>query len=264
MQTMFVVGEALNLRSAPDSSADNRVGSLYLTQPVEVLGDAGNGWAHIKAKVSGTQKEGFVVQRFLRPAVTPNREALIASVSREFLRFKHGLGKEHVAPFAGFVGEMWKAIGNNSLDGTDRDVPWSAAAISFMVQNAGNAYKGFRFAPAHSKFIHHAIRARINGDISVPFWGFRLHEQRPQIGDIVARDNPGIGPVVNFDVAKSLDSYRSHTDIVVHIDSAKQRLLAIGGNLSDSVGIAFYDLAPGDFLADTNNTFALLRNRTDD
>jgi hypothetical protein len=86
---------------------------------------------------------------------------------------------------------------------------------------------------------------------------------RPQIGDIVVRDNPAFAPAVTFDVAARLDSYRSHSDIVVAIDSANQRLLAIGGNLGDSVGIAVYDLAPGDFLGETRHTFALLRNRTD-
>jgi hypothetical protein len=30
------------------------------------------------------------------------------------------------------------------------------------------------------------------------------------------------------------------------------------------MGISVYDLAPGDFLAGTRHTFALLRNRTDD
>jgi hypothetical protein len=196
--------------------------------------------------------------------VTPHREALIASVNREFMRFDHGLGKENVAPFSGFVGEMWRALDINNLDGTDRDVPWSAAAISFMVRSAGAAYSKFQFAAAHSKYVHQAIRARINGDKTVPFWGFRLNEMRPQIGDIVARDNPDFAPVVTFDVAAQLDSYRSHSDVVVHIDSEHQRLLAIGGNVSDSVSISVYDLAPGDFLADTQHTFALLHNRTDD
>lgn len=180
------------------------------------------------------------------------------------MRFDRGLGKEHIAPFSGFVGEMWRAIGNNKLDGTDRDVPWSAAAISFMVRHGGNAYKKFRFAPAHSKFIHHAIQARIGQDMTAPFWGFRLNERRPQIGDIVVRDNPTFAPAVTFDVAAGLDSFRSHTDIVVQIDSERQRLLAIGGNVSNSVSISVYDLAPGDFLSNSQHTFALLHNRTDD
>jgi hypothetical protein len=50
----------------------------------------------------------------------------------------------------------------------------------------------------------------------------------------------------------------------VHIDSEGQKLIAIGGNVSDSLAISEYDLAPGDFLASTGHTFALLVNRADD
>jgi hypothetical protein len=47
------------------------------------------------------------------------------------------------------------------------------------------------------------------------------------------------------------------------VDSERQRVLTIGGNVSHSVGVTFYDLAPGDLLAPTKNVFALLRNITD-
>lgn len=78
------------------------------------------------------------------------------------------------------------------------------------------------------------------------------------------RDNPDVAPNVNFDVAAASDSYRSHSDIVVCIQSDKQRLLAIGGNLSHSVRVAIYPLASGDYLSDEKHAFAVLRNRTDD
>lgn len=264
MATMFVDVESLNFRKSPSEAAGTKIGSLFLTQKVETLGEEPGGWARVRAAVDGSQREGFVAGRFLRAPETPNREALVASVGREYMRFDRGLGRESVRPFAGFVGEMWKAIGNDNLDGTDTGVPWSAAAISFMVRNAGPAYANFRFAAAHSKFVHHAIQAREEEDTTVPFWGYRLNEMRPRIGDIVVRDNPDHGPNVDFDIAARLDSYRSHSDIVVRIDSAKQRLLAIGGNVGQSVSVAVYDLAAGDFLDDTRHTFALLRNRTDD
>lgn len=264
MASHFVAVEALNFRSEPRAAAETWMGTLFLGQPVEHLAAADDGWVRCRAALDGSEREGFVAGRFLRPPLGPGREALVASVHREFMRFARGLGKEHIAPFSGFVGEMWQALDLPHLDGTDRDVPWSAAAISFMVRNAGTRYGGFRFAAAHSKYIHQAIRARLDNDRSVPFWGFRLDEVKPRIGDIVARDNPEFGPVVTFDVAAQLDSYRSHTDVVMQIDSANQRLLAIGGNVGHSVAIAPYDLAPGDFLAGTHHTFAILRNMTDE
>ena len=186
----------------------------------------------------------------------------MTSVHTEWMRFRRGTGLEHVEPFSEFVGEMWQKLGLN-LDGTDRDQPWSAAAVSFMVRNAGTKYRKFKFAASHSKYIHHAINAREAEDTSVPFWGFRLDELKPEVGDIVCRDNPEFAPSVNFDVASALDSYRSHCDIIMKVDLANQRILAIGGNVSQSVNIAVYDLAAGDLLAGTQHVFALLHNITD-
>ena len=128
---------------------------------------------------------------------------------------------------------------------------------------AGTKYRKFKFAASHSKYIHHAIKAREAEDASVPFWGFQLDEFKPQVGDIICKDNPDFAPAVNFDVARQLDAYRSHCDIIVKINSPGQRVLAIGGNVDHSVKIAIYDLAPGDLLAGTQHVFALLRNITD-
>lgn len=266
MSTMYVVAESLNVRSTPESTENNIIGRLYITQPVELLAEANSGWVEVQADntdpgVQGTIR-GYVSMNFLRQPTSANREALIASVSREFFRFARGKGEEHLPPYSGYVGEMWNAIGIN-LDGTDKDTPWSAAAVSFFVKNAGNAYKKFNFAAAHSKFVNHAIKARESKNTKAPFWGYRLHEIRPNIGDIVARDNPSFPPEVTYEIAAKIDSYRSHTDVIVHVDSAQRRAIAIGGNVSDSVGLSYYDLAPGDFLDNTKHTFALLRNMTD-
>jgi hypothetical protein len=262
MADMYVDIESLNLRSSPNSLEDNIIAKLYLTQKVRVGDSSSPGWVECRATVGDDILDGFVASKYLRQPLSRNREKLIASVREEYVRFKRGLGKEYNQPFAGYVGEMWEAIGLH-LDGTDTDQPWSAAAISFMVKNAGSAYSEFRFAAGHSKFIYDAIKARNEGDESKPFWGFRLHEVRPEIGDIVGRDNPDYEPVVNYDVAEHLESYRSHSDVVVRIDTENNKLIGIGGNVSDSVGTATYDLAPGDFLAPTRHTFVILKNITD-
>jgi hypothetical protein len=253
----------LNFRSQPELDPANIRGQLFLLQTVDVLGPAQNGFMPCTATIGGAQLQGFASAKFLRPMLTPQREALLDQVHIQHERFKRGLGQEHRPPFAGFVGEMWRAIGM-SLDGTDRDQPWSAAAISFMVRNAGPAYARFRFAAAHSKFTHEAIQARRREDREAPFWGRALFEVRPQPGDIVVRDNPDFAPSVDFEFAAHSDSYRSHSDIVVHVDSEGQKLIAIGGNVSQSVAIAEYKLAPGDFLSPAGQTFALLVNRADD
>jgi hypothetical protein len=263
MVDMIVNVESLNFRSRPQVAPDTLKGQVFLGQRLTRVEDADTeGWVSCRAEIEGAEDTGFVKKEHLRNPLSRSREALVESVHREWMRFDRGTGLEHVQPFSDFVGEMWRKIGLD-LDGTDRDQPWSAAAISFMVRNAGAKYRKFKFAPSHSKYIHHAIAARDAEDTSVPFWGFRINELKPEVGDIVCRDNPEFAPAVTFDVARQLDSYRSHCDIIMKIDSPNQRVLAIGGNVSHSVNIAVYDLAPGDLLAGTRHVFALLRNMTD-
>lgn len=264
MPDKYVDVAALNFRSEPRVSDDTRIGTVFLAQPVtDVIESDEEGWVSCTASINGNEANGFVSARFLRSPLSESRERLIAAVFKEWMRFERGLGLEHHEPFFKFVGEMWAAISLDHLDGKDRGVPWSAAAISFMVRNAGTGYENFRFAAAHSRYIHQSIQARLNNDASVPFWGFPLHEVKPEIGDIICRDNPTHGANVDFDFASQSDSYRSHTDIVVRIDSANNKFFAIGGNVSHSVNIATYDLAPGDFANSTRHTFAIMKNITD-
>ena len=256
---MHVDAEALNLRSEPEISPETRLGILHLCQPVDVLGQAeAPGWVRLSAELDGRMREGVVSARFLRAPTADAREALIAQAIREWLRFEKGLGREFNDPFAGFVGEMWQAIGM-SLDGRDRDVPWSAAAISFMVRNAGQTfapYRNFRFAAAHARYIHDAIVKRRADDAGAPFWGFRLHERRPELGDMVCRWRE---TERDFDDAAVSDAFKSHCDIIVRITA--DEVFAIGGNVSHSVSITRYDKTPSGFLADSNNVFAHLVNR---
>src|SRR5262245_12770354 len=135
MATMYVTAESLNLRAQPTADQDNRIGSLPLMHKVETLDQATPPeWIKVRAEIDAQPVEGFVLRKFLRNPLATNHEALIAAVHTEYMRFNRGLGKEHISPFSGFVGEMWRAIGVDNLDGTDTDVPWSAAAISFMVR----------------------------------------------------------------------------------------------------------------------------------
>jgi hypothetical protein len=256
---MHVDTEALNLRSEPDISPETRLGILHLCQPVDVLEQTESpGWVRVSAELDGRTQEGVVSGRFLRAPASDAREALIAQAIREWLRFEKGLGREFNDPFAGYVGEMWQAIGM-SLDGRDRDVPWSAAAISFMVRHAARSfsrYQNFRFAAAHARYIHDSIVRRQANDATAPFWGFRLHERRPELGDLVCRWRE---TERDFDDAAVSDTFKSHCDIIVRITA--DEVFAIGGNVNHSVGITRYDKTPSGFLAGSNNVFAHLVNR---
>jgi hypothetical protein len=261
----FVDIEALNLRSAPLISPETRIAILHLGQEVDELGPASEpGWVKIKASVGGSMKTGVVKaeingQITMRKPVSAQREALVSEAISEWLRFEKGQGQEHQAPFFKFVGEMWQAI-NLNLDGRDRDQFWSAAAISFMVRNAGKTvpkYKKFKFAPAHSKYMHDSIAKRKNDDTKAPFWGFRLHEVRPEIGDIACkwRETPR-----DFEDAEASDSFKSHTDIIVSVQP--DFVLAIGGNVGNSVNITRYKKTGAGFLAPQDAVFMHMVNRT--
>jgi hypothetical protein len=159
---------------------------------------------------------------------------------------------ENEDPFFLFIGEMWQALGAD-FDGKDRDVPWSAAFISFVVRNAG--YQGFRFAAAHSRYIHDAIVKRRQGVAEAPFWGFRLSEHRPELGDLVCQWR-----IVSqtFDGAAIEESFKSHCDVVVELKDTFVR--AIGGNVKESVFMKTYSLDSDGFLKNSKNVFAILRN----
>lgn len=258
---MYVDVLSLNFRSTPDTGPASKLGVLHLGHPIEVTGPVdAMGFVPVMVMVDGGQHRGFLAARFLRNTVSDTREALIAQAVHEWGRFRRGLGKENTEPFYRFVGEMFRAVGYD-LDGRDRDVPWSAAAISFMVRNAGPAYAEFRFAIAHARYIHDSIRKREAGDRKSPFWGFRLHERRPQLGDIICRWRE---TEIDFETARHRDDYKSHCDIIVKIDSLQNGLLAIGGNIGHSVSITRYDLTSGDFLRDSDGVFALVANMTDE
>ncbi|MFG5409230.1 DUF2272 domain-containing protein [Piscinibacter sakaiensis] len=266
---MYVNVEALNLRNSPGPvSPATFKARLPLGCAVDVTGPAQDGWLPVKT-LTGTRSQAGFVKALLPPSEPTGgielpslrepageaREALVAAAVRQWERFRFGQGLEHESPFYRYVGEMWAAIGLPH-DGKDRDIPWSAAAISFMVRDAAArfpSYAGFKFAAAHARYIHDAIRRA--GKADAPFWGVRLHERMPEIGDLVARSRE---EPISFDHAKASDAFKSHTDIVVSV--RPDEVLAIGGNVSHTVGITRYAKTPAGFLQPSKGVFALLVN----
>lgn len=267
MATRLVDVEALNLRASAGVEPGNRIAVLHLGQPVEPLESAVSGWQKVRTEVDAQAQQGFVKLQLtgaggsatertsLRDELSPEREALVAAAVSQWKRFRYGLARETEDPQFRFIGEMWQAIGLPH-DGLDTDIPWSAAAISFMVRQASGAapkYGHFKFAANHSRYIHDAIKR--HGDPQAPFWGTRISAQRPQIGDIVARwrEVP-----VSFDTAATHSAFKSHTDIIVSLTPIEA--IAIGGNVSDSVGLTRYPLTAAGFLSDAKGVIALLMN----
>jgi hypothetical protein len=96
----------------------------------------------------------------------------------------------------------------------------------------------------------------MNNDETTPFWGMRLFEAQPQLGDVVCkwRETPQ-----TFETAAVNDAYKSHCDIIVRI--GPNDLQAIGGNVNNSVSLTTYKKTPSGFVERADNVFALLVNK---
>jgi hypothetical protein len=112
-------------------------------------------------------------------------------------------------------------------------VAWSAVFVSWCVKQAGATSDEFRFASAHSVFVHKAIKNQLNG--TGVFRGRRITEYAPQVGDII--QNNRTGTTHGYDFARQNVEYASHSAIVAEVgsDSAGGFALTIGGNEGDSI-----------------------------
>lgn len=135
-------------------------------------------------------------------------------------------GFEASKGFTERVGEYWKVGTGQNYKGTDRDVPWSSAFISYLMKKAGAGDK-FVYSPSHSKYITDSIANRKSGRLKEPFVGYKSSEVAPEVGDLVcyARQS-GVG----YDTK---GSYKSHCDVVV--DKKKNQIEVIGGNVNQAV-----------------------------
>jgi hypothetical protein len=261
----FLKADGVNFRSEPNGEI---IDELDLGDEAEILGIAGDpNWRQVR--IAG--REGYVAARYLRPPQNDQVEALLRTVRDQWLRFEKGRGSEKNDPYCQYVGEMWRAIGldydGRSVDEDGKDVPWSAAFISFMVRNSGPRYAAFLFSQRHSEFVHDAIQARLLNRLDRPFWGYRLTERKPALGDIIARNRAGNN--FSYDHAERHADYISHSDVVVEI--REQSIRVIGGNVGNTVSVSStnasgdnsqeYELDSNGFLKPGQKGIAVLKNR---
>ncbi len=252
MSTMYTSTDRVNMR-ATAAFGNNRIGALHLAQKVKVTGlKEGDRWMPCKAKINGTTQRGFVSINVLREPLSGPKESLVSECVMHWLKFNRGKAKEYEQPFVKYVGEYWASIGMN-LDGLDRDVPWSAAFISYAVRKAGG-YSGFRYAAAHARYCHKAIRSKLD-NVSHPFWGYKIKDHKPQLGDMVCRWRINR---VTYEHAANNQWFKSHCDVVVAIE--KDNVLTIGGNVNHSVRHTRYKITNNEFLTGEGNVYAVLKN----
>lgn len=143
---------------------------------------------------------------------------------------KFHLIQEEDEPLRTQIKAYWSAVG---LPPQPVSTPWSAAFVSWCVKQAGATSAEFKFAAAHSKFVHKAIANAAAG--TGVFHGLDAATAKPGVGDII-QNNRG-GSTFNFAHAKAKDSYQSHSAIVIETgtDTLGRYALTVGGNESDSV-----------------------------
>jgi hypothetical protein len=254
MTILKVKADSLNLRSSPEIKAGNIITSLPLAQSVEVItGNPTDRFWKVSTTVDGNNLTGYVSAAFLRQPTNDAKEALISAAVKEWLRFERGDRFENQDPQYKYVGEYWAKIGLGSLDGRNRDVPWSAAFISFIARAAG--YNNFKFAAAHSTYVYDAVDKRRANDTTAPFWGFRIDKHKPQLGDLVCRWREN--PIMSID-ALPQGGFKSHCDVVVKFET--QRFGHSVGNVGNSVSIDTYPLNSNGFLRQANNVYGVLGN----
>lgn len=258
-EVQLVTTEGLRLRETPGGTI---IRDLTIAERVQDLGAAAvAGWRRVKAGAD----QGVVFGTYLRPPQRTEVEALLRAAVDEWLRFDKGHANEDADPHYKYVREMWAAIGE-PYDGRSHypngeDVPWSAAFISWVVRKAGPAYANFQFAASHSVFVNNAIKARVTSRRDKPFWGYRITERRPELGDIVQRNRGNNN--FSYSYAENHSQYNSHSDVVVEVRPDVIRVL--GGNVSDTVtfggDLQEYHLDAEGYIKPDQRVIALLKNR---
>ena len=111
---------------------------------------------------------------------------------------------------------------------------WSALTVSYIMKNAGFSRKQFKFSAAHHVYIRKSVADKKDKNMSATYWGYRIGDVAPEVGDIVGAAGWGNVP---YDEAQAYydrtDNYTSHADIVVDVRSGE--IDVIGGNVSESV-----------------------------
>lgn len=139
------------------------------------------------------------------------------------------------AKASNYLIDYWKAVRINfspaqmQNSSVQSNYPWSSAFISYLFYKAG-AKDQFPYASSHSGYFQKAKANRNNKN--APLRGFRITEYAPKVGDLV---------VYTREDGKGYDSngyFASHGELV--IESGKNYIKAVGGNVSNKVKVSTY------------------------
>jgi hypothetical protein len=144
-----------------------------------------------------------------------------------------------VTPEGGWIlanqNEEWK--GPDGVAARWRD-PWSAAFISWVICESGLSDSSrFQRAVAHHVYIDQAIRARDTSASRAAFVAHDIGERAVEPGDLLCSGRRPAYRTLADRRRQMGDGARTHCDIVVKLDPAAARILAIGGNVRGVVSL---------------------------
>ncbi len=147
--------------------------------------------------------------------------------------------------------------------------PWSAAFVSWVMCEGGLGRAAqFQRAVAHHVYIDQAIRARVAEMPPAAFAAYDIGEAPVAPGDLLCSARRPAYRSIAERRRQMGDGARTHCDIVVKVDTSRDRILAIGGNVRGSVSLKLLPAArdPGKDLrpvAGSRRMFAHLKLRAE-
>jgi hypothetical protein len=132
---------------------------------------------------------------------------------------------------------------NDEGTGARWQYPWSAAFISWVMCEGGlSTTAQFQRAVAHHSYIDQAIRARDGSAASAAFVAYDKGEAAVEPGDLLCSARRPAYRTLAQRRRQMGEGARTHCDVVVKVDVATGRILAIGGNVRGAVALK---LLPG-------------------
>jgi len=262
-ERMMIAAEGLFFRESPQGGTDdNKITELDYDSSALITGDkTSNGYYPCNVEINGNATSGYLHSAYLRPLESEKIERAVSEAVSEWIRFEKGKGWETQEPYSGYINEMWTRLGYPNLTGNDTNWFWSAAYISFVLDNAD--YTKTKFDIRHSTYINEAIQNKVtetNGD----YWGYRITETLPEVGDIICqwRDTE-----TTYDEAEVRSKFTSHTDIVIAV--RPRAIVTLGGNVATTgsgiygvtVETKIFSLDENGQLPNKRKVFAIMKNQ---
>ena len=121
------------------------------------------------------------------------------------------------------------------------NAPWSAAFVSWVMCEAGlGGTNQFRRGVAHHAYIDQAIRARDGRASHAAFTAYDAGETAIEPGDLLCSSRRPVYRTIAERRRQMGVGARSHCDVVVKVDEAGARILAIGGNVRGTVSLKLF------------------------